>query len=156
MDSKFDRIIHHMEKLNYTWDQQFNDTGLVCAQLEKDEFQPDVIVGISRGGLIPGVMMSHKLDVPFKPVHASTRDFPHWENYLPRPSDKKILIVDDICDSGETLFNHEAAITAVLHFKPHTSKFTPTAYAQKQMGDEWVIYPWERKDSKAIQDYKLP
>ena len=95
MDSKFDRIIHHMEKLNYTWDEQFKDTGLVCEQLEKDEFQPDVIVGISRGGLIPGVMMSHKLNVPFKPVHASTRDFPHWENYLPRPTDKKILIVDD-------------------------------------------------------------
>ena len=40
MDSKFDRIIHHMEKLNYTWDEQFKDTGLVCEQLEKDEFQP--------------------------------------------------------------------------------------------------------------------
>ena len=91
-----------MEKLNYTWDQQFKDTETICSQIEKDKFQPNVIVGISRGGLIPGVMMSHKLNVPFKPVHASTRDFPHWENYLPRPTDKKILIVDDICDSGET------------------------------------------------------
>ena len=91
-----------MEKLNYTWDQQFKDTETICSQIEKDEFKPNVIVGISRGGLIPGVMMSHKLNVPFKPVHASTRDFPHWENYLPRPNDKKILIVDDICDSGET------------------------------------------------------
>ena len=54
-----------MEKLNYTWDQQFKDTETICSQIEKDEFQPNVIVGISRGGLIPGVMMSHKLNVPF-------------------------------------------------------------------------------------------
>ena len=135
MDSKFDRIIHHMEKLNYTWDEQFKDTGLVCAQLEKDEFQPDVIVGISRGGLIPGVMMSHKLNVPFKPVHASTRDFPHWENYLPRPSDKKILIVDDICDSGETFeklstyikenINHECDVRFMSLWWNNESEFEP-------------------------------
>ena len=91
-----------MEKLYYTWDEQLEDTQTVCKLIEEDNFIPDVIVGISRGGLIPGVMISHKLDIPFKPVHASTRDFPHWENYLPKPKDSKVLIVDDICDSGET------------------------------------------------------
>ena len=80
-----------MEKLFYTWDEQFDDTNIMCDQLEADEFIPDVVVGISRGGLIPGVMISHKLEIPFKPVHASTRDFPHWENYLPRPKDEKVL-----------------------------------------------------------------
>jgi len=49
----------------------------------------------------------------------------------------------------------EAAITAVLHHKPHTARFTPTAYAQRLDGDEWIIYPWEKSDSQAIQDYKL-
>ena len=91
-----------MEKLNYSWSEQFEDTDQLCNNLEADSFIPDVIVGISRGGLIPGVMISHKLNIPFKPVHASTRDFPHWENYLPQPGDQKVLIVDDICDSGET------------------------------------------------------
>ena len=91
-----------MEKLIYTWEQQIDDTNLICEKIEADGFKPDVIVGISRGGLIPGVMISHKLSIPFKPVHASTRDFPHWENYLPKSNDSKVLIVDDICDSGET------------------------------------------------------
>ena len=45
-----------MEKLFYTWDEQFDDTNKMCDQLEADEFIPDVVVGISRGGLIPGVM----------------------------------------------------------------------------------------------------
>ena len=124
-----------MEKLNYTWDQQFKDTETICSQIEKDEFQPNVIVGISRGGLIPGVMMSHKLNVPFKPVHASTRDFPHWENYLPRPTDKKILIVDDICDSGETFeklsnyikenINHECDVRFMSLWGNNESEFEP-------------------------------
>jgi hypothetical protein len=43
----------------------------------------------------------------------------------------------------------------VLHHKPHTSCFTPTIYANLHKGDEWIIYPWERDDSKPIQDYKL-
>ena len=55
-----------MEKLIYTWEQQVSDTNKICDQIENDEFTPDVIVGISRGGLIPGVMISHKLNIPFK------------------------------------------------------------------------------------------
>ena len=85
-----------MEKLFYSWDEQLKDTNEICALIEKDDFVPDVIVGISRGGLIPGVMISHKLNIPFKPVHASTRDFPHWENYLPKSKDEK---AEDIVSS---------------------------------------------------------
>ena len=107
-----------MEKLFYTWDEQFDDTNKMCDQLEADEFIPDVVVGISRGGLIPGVMISHKLEIPFKPVHASTRDFPHWENYLPKPKDEKILIVDDICDSGETFVRLSEYISCLLYTSP--------------------------------------
>jgi hypoxanthine phosphoribosyltransferase len=38
-----------MEKLIYTWQEQISDTNKICNQIEKDEFIPDVIVGISRG-----------------------------------------------------------------------------------------------------------
>ena len=40
-----------MEKLFYTWDEQFDDTNKMCDQLEADEFIPDVVVGISRGAV---------------------------------------------------------------------------------------------------------
>ena len=46
--------------------------------------------------------MSHWLQKPFKPVKASLRDFPEWEDYLLKKTDERVLIVDDICDSGET------------------------------------------------------
>ena len=145
-----------MEKLNYTWDQQFKDTETICSQIEKDEFQPNVIVGISRGGLIPGVMMSHKLNVPFKPVHASTRDFPHWENYLPRPTDKKILIVDDICDSGETFeklsnyikenINHECDVRFMSLWWNNESEFEPHHFVNevaKFTNPVWIEFAHE-------------
>ena len=78
------------------------DVNTLCREIALDKFDPSVVVGISRGGLTPGVMMSHWFKIPFKPVKAALRDFPEWEDYLPKKSDRRILIVDDICDSGET------------------------------------------------------
>ena len=63
------------------------------------------------------------------------------------------MVIDDICDSGKTL-QHLEYKTAVLHYKPHTSIIEPTFYACKFESDDWIVYPWENKDSKTIQDYK--
>ena len=41
----------------------------------------------------------------------------------------------------------------MLHHKPHTACLTPTLYATEHLGDEWIIYPWERNDSAPVQDY---
>ena len=100
------------------------------------------IHGLSRGGLIPAVMLSHKLNIP----------------YINHPSSfpkENVLIVDDIADCGLTLDRWKGYQTAVLHYKPHTSKIVPDIWATEHTGDEWVIYPWECKFSKTIQDYKL-
>ena len=145
-----------MEKLHYTWDEQLADTQTVCKLIEQDDFMPDVIVGISRGGLIPGVMISHKLNIPFKPVHASTRDFPHWENYLPKPKDSKVLIVDDICDSGETFeklsqyikenINHECDVRFVSLWWNNECDFKPHYFIKeiaKYSNDVWIDFPHE-------------
>ena len=62
-------------------------------------------------------------------------------------------LVDKLCDSGVTLQNSPGVYTAVLHYKPHTSSFKPNIWAEKHKGDEWQIYPWEKLDSIAVQDY---
>ena len=153
-----------MDKLIYTWEQQIEDTNLICEKITEDNFKPDVIVGISRGGLIPGVMISHKLNIPFKPVHASTRDFPHWENYLPKSHDSKVLIVDDICDSGETFvrlsnyiienINHECEVRFSALWWNNECDFEPHYYTQdiaKDTSPVWIFFPhenwWERSIS---------
>ena len=64
---------------------------------------------------------------------------------------KKVLLVDDVCDTGDTfevackhLEKHmlpEDIRTAVLHFKK-TSSFIPDYYAGKIIKWRWIIYPW--------------
>ena len=61
---------------------RWRDVNTLCRDITLDKFDPQVIVGLSRGGLTPGVMMVHWLQKPFKPVKASLRDFPDWEDYL--------------------------------------------------------------------------
>ena len=104
---------------------------------------PDIeyIHGLKRGGLIPAVMLSHLIGKPM----IDSLNYPN----------KQILIVDDICDSGKTLQKWDNYKTAVLHYKPHTSCLKPTFWSKTHKTDEWIIYPWERDDSKTIQDYKL-
>ncbi|AKB29540.1 Xanthine-guanine phosphoribosyltransferase [Methanosarcina siciliae C2J] len=67
-------------------------------------------------------------------------------------SGKKVLIVDDITDTGDTLslsvayaqsLNPAEVRTAVLQHKT-CSSFTPDFYAQKIVRWRWIIYPWAR------------
>tara|TARA_R110001592_G_scaffold7647_1_gene42400 strand:- start:397 stop:828 length:432 start_codon:yes stop_codon:yes gene_type:complete len=106
--------------------------------------------GLPRGGLIPAVMISHNLNIPITKGTISPTT----------------LIIDDICDSGETFekyYNfHQTEYsfpfklrTACLHYKPQTSSFQPTLWANQWSSNDWIIYPWERKDSESIQDYKI-
>ena len=118
-------------------------------------------MGISRGGLLPGVMMSHWLQKPFKPVKAALRDFPEWEDYLPKKTDERVLIVDDICDSGETFTRMKSYIKGPRLNQPlelptevrfaslwwnNECDFEPHYYAQECAKDTegiWIHFPWE-------------
>ena len=139
-------------KLWYKWDEMRRDVNTLCRNITLDKFDPQVIVGLSRGGLTAGVMMSHWFQKPFKPIRTSLRDFPDWEDYLPRKTDERVLIVDDICDSGETLKNAPGVYTATLHYKK-SAIVKPTLYAELiEIEDNWVVYPWERYDSAPVRD----
>lgn len=81
--------------------------GEICRQISKDNWRPDYIVGISRGGLLPAVMISHYFNIPMKPLQVSLRDNIDTVSDLGMAEDafdgKNILIVDDINDQGTTL-----------------------------------------------------
>ena len=132
-----------MEKFYITWEEVEELVDLLAKQIAQSGYQIEYIFGLQRGGLIPAVLLSHKLGIPM----------------TQNPYSANILIVDDICDSGETfnefLFEYPHSKFACLHFKPHTSCFKPEFSANNFFLNNWIIYPWEREDSKAIQDYKL-
>jgi len=123
-------------KIYLSWDDVNQLVDKLCAQITKSEIPVKSVLGLKRGGLIPAVMVSHKLGLPWSDV------------MLP-----DTLVIDDICDSGVTLRDCVCSYTAVLYHKPHTANFVPTLFAAIHEGDEWIIYPWENKDSEQIQDY---
>ena len=122
-------------KLYLSWEHIQHSVDVLCELISNSNVEITSVTGLKRGGLIPAVMISHKLNIPYTDTATSTT-----------------LIVDDICDSGETLKNvAQDSPTAVLHYKL-TASIQPTFYA-KEVGEEWIVYPWERADSQAIQDY---
>jgi hypoxanthine phosphoribosyltransferase len=62
-------------------------------------------------------------------------------------------VVDDICDSGVTIKEAPGVYTATLHYKK-SAIVEPNIYASLLLNErQWLVYPWENEDSKAIQDY---
>ena len=131
-----------MKKIFCEWDTIDDLVDTLAKGITNNMNDIKFIHGLSRGGLIPAVMLSHKLNIAYTP---------HPELFAPW----QVLVVDDIADSGKTLQRYKEYQTAVLHYKPHTSSFVPDIWATKHEGDEWIIYPWEKEDSETIQDYKL-
>ena len=148
-------------KLWYKWNEMRRDVNTLCREILLDGFNPEVIVGLSRGGLTPGVMMSHWMQKPFKPVKASLRDFPEWEDYLPKKTDERVLIVDDICDSGETFdriksyikgprINQPMELPVEVRFATlwwnNECNVEPHYYVNEIAKDStgtWIHFPWE-------------
>jgi xanthine phosphoribosyltransferase len=84
-------------------------TQKICREISLDEqnWRPDYVVGITRGGLLPAVLISHYFDVPMNTLKVSLRDEDETESNCWMAEDammgKNILIVDDINDSGATI-----------------------------------------------------
>lgn len=115
-----------MNKHIISYNEFKNHISKICRDITQSNWRPDYIVGLTRGGLLPAVMISHYLDVPCETLKICLRDHQGSESncwmaedalgYIPLenrkenggweslPSKRKnILIVDDINDSGATL-----------------------------------------------------
>jgi uncharacterized protein len=133
------------EKKFYTWkwvDEQIDKIG---EQLEGSEI-PQFVTGVPRGGLIPAVLISHKFSIPFIGLEAAKT--------LPGDLKKKILVIDDIADSGNTLaqIQRHNFKTATLA-RRYSSSFSPLFVGVDIRDDHWLVFPWENIRAKSIQDY---
>ncbi len=126
-----------------------------------DNYKPDIIIGISRGGLVPARMMSDYLFIK----DLMTVKTEHWGltasmdgkavikyklNY--DISDKKILIVDDITDTGESIkltYDYvkslnplEVKTSSMLYV--NGSSYVPDYYGEGLSKENWAwfIFPW--------------
>ena len=107
------------------------------------------ISGIPRGGLIPAIILSHKLGVTYIPFDEAKKYGRHDLSF----KNEEILLVDDICDSGVTMKDYAPRfITATLCMR-YISETIPEYYGEKIEDDRWLVFPWERNDSNTKQDY---
>lgn len=149
-------------KRHVTYDEYARLADNIVEQLGEKDIVPTHVVGLSRGGLLAGVIISHKLRLPFIPLRWSTRDFPEQQvadvsELVDVIQNKKhrLLIVDDICDSGRTLNEvfecmsdliigeeKNKPVTAAL-FHRAGSNHQPTLRAELLETDEWIVFPYE-------------
>jgi xanthine phosphoribosyltransferase len=99
-----------MEKRKVSWGEFQGLVAKLCRDISNSNWRPDYIVGITRGGLLPAVMISQYFDVPCETLKVSLRDHGGenpTESNLWMAEDafegKKILVVDDINDTGATV-----------------------------------------------------
>lgn len=155
------------DRENLTW-QGFGDACRQIAQQIADSgWMPDLIVAIARGGMLPagaisyalGVKANGAINVEFYTGVGKTMAEPEiLEPYMDISSleGKRILIVDDVADSGKTLklimdlISEKGlsmggdsakvdARSATIYLKP-TSIIKPD-YIFKQT-DKWINFPW--------------
>lgn len=128
-----------MEKIFLNWYEIEVAVDSLAYQIKNSSFKPSYVKGIQRGGLIPAVLLSHKLNIPL------------ITNGI---LDNSVLIVDDICDSGKTIFETQKykCYTATIHHK-QSAITKPDFYYSLVPEDRWIVYPWENIDSQTIPDY---
>ena len=121
-----------MKYRNISWEELDQYIEMLASNIrEKVPSSVKGIFGLPRGGLVPAVMLSHKLNVPL----------------LLAPCEG-CVVVDDIADTGTSLLHYKEKgyKIAVLWYKPK-SKIKPDFCAVKdsrgKMGGRWVVFPWE-------------
>lgn len=122
-------------------------------------FQPGIILPVGRGGYYPGTLLAHLLQAEIYPVRLSRRiqdtvkyQSPRW---IIEPNaavvDCKVLIVDEVCSSGETISMVKEKLTelgasetrsAVLY--AHTWSPDIPDYIGV-ITDALVLNPWDRE-----------
>ena len=162
-----------MKKIYYSW----KDVEGACLELARQvitsQWRPDYIVGITRGGAIPAVMLSQFFNIPMRPLQVSLRDGGDCVSDLGMAEDafgheedpKNILIVDDINDQGSTIawikqdwpsgcfpdhnqwtktWGHNVRFATLTNNIASKETVDYSVWeVNKAEEDCWLVYPWE-------------
>ncbi len=154
-----------------SWEQIYELLLNLAKRVRENGFEPDVIVGVSRGGWPPARVISDLLENPrlanvtaeFYVGVAETKRKP----IITQPVSisvrgKKVLVVDDVADTGESLRLVRAHLAergatkvkiATIYHKPW-SVLIPDYYEKET--SSWIVFPWERKEAvkKVVEKFR--
>jgi hypoxanthine phosphoribosyltransferase len=142
-----------------SWELFYDMARKLAFMIHNDDYQPDIIIAIARGGYTPARILSDYLGVmdmtSFKVKHyQSTEKDAVAVIQHPLAADvsgQKILLVDDVSDTGDTFdvaiehinecTNPTEIRSAVLHHKT-VSRYKPDYYTREVKEWHWITYPW--------------
>lgn len=146
----------HAGVLNVGWEDVARICRRLAEQVEKD-LRPDVIVGIAKGGAIPGAIIASMLRRDFFPVRITrreadvvTREHPSLIAGIPADvvKGRSVLVVDDMAMTGETLrvavdecWAQGATEVKTASLYRHSGSVRPDWCGLET--DDLVIQPWD-------------
>ena len=125
------------EPVKVSWEELDRVVGVLAGRVGRDF---DLVLAITRGGLVPAGILAYRLDlreilvagVEFYTTGGATHDAPRFGHFPDADllRDKRILVVDEVWETGETMAAvvervHAAGgrpRTAVIHYKPGRSR----------------------------------
>jgi hypoxanthine phosphoribosyltransferase len=159
------------------YEQFLADVEAVALQLEAGAWKPDFLVGIGRGGLVPAAYLSHRLDIAMLSVDHSSGEPGFGEELLVKLAGKimdgrRILVVDDINDSGTTIACIRAAIAAkggnedqlrvavlINNSRSKAKAEYEASRIDRNADKRWFVFPWEalgRPEALLVEALSVP
>lgn len=157
-----------IEREVLTWDGFGDATRELARKIVSDGFAPEIVVAIARGGLLPGGAIAYglgvkscgALNVEFYTGIGTVLDTPVLlspDLDLPSLAGRRVLLVDDVADSGRTLAlavdllaAHAADVRSVcLYTKPGSIARPDYVWSET---DRWIDFPWSARGSVVEED----
>jgi hypoxanthine phosphoribosyltransferase len=155
------------ETMHVDW-PLFGELSRALALKVSREFDPEVVVGVATAGVVPGAVVAAMLDRPFHSIivsrryrAAEVRETPAVLSAAPNEvNGKRVLIVDETCNAGDTMRLAKAAIVnagavevrTAVSFK--TGSYKPDFYALKT--ESTIVLPWDREQIVEGELYPNP
>ena len=145
-----------------SWHEIYHIAKETVDKIKKSGFHPDLIVALSRGGLVPGRLFCDLLHIKT----CLTMKVDHWGITATKDgkavishglnadlSGARVLVVDDITDTGQSMIlgkEHVAGLNpavvktaTLIHLK--NSKYVPDFFGVEREW-AWIIFPWNYRE----------
>lgn len=141
-----------------TWERFGSAMRELAQQIVDSGFEPEIVIAVARGGMLPGGALTYALGTKLTDA-INVEFYTDVHETLPDPvllapmldvesiKGKKLLVVDDVVDSGRTLelvvkllkgFDADVR-SAVIYSKPTTVINPEYTWAET---DKWIVFPW--------------
>jgi hypoxanthine phosphoribosyltransferase len=141
-----------------TWEDLDDLVARLADEIGRDH---DLVLAITRGGLVPAGMLAYRLNlreilvagVEFYRTEGGTHPAPVIGHFPDATllEGRRVLVVDEVWETGETMTEVLARVraaggtpvSAVIHYKPGRSRVAGSPDHWAATIDDWVTYPYK-------------